>query len=1798
MSYNFNTSPYYDDYDADNRFLKILFNPGRAVQARELTQIQSVLQNQVASGANHIWKDGANVLGGEVSVNHRDWIQLASADTGWLNRVVYGATSNAVAVIEQLHSDQSQPIYYFRILSGTFVQAEDIITYDTVCNGGQAGDGSCLDNSWFDPVLTTMTGTSVAVGKALEAKVGNGIYWIDNNFVPVLAQTIFLDENGDAPTCRVGFDIEETIKDSTTDASLLDPASGFYNQNAPGADRYRITLNLVIETDSAEANKWVWLMDVENGAITTKYERTDYSLLSNEIARRTHDESGNYTLNPFPLELKDNVDASKYTVKIEPSKAYIGGYEHELLQPIEIEATRSRNTRSVSNDHLTPEFGPYFEVESEGDIQGVFDILHKENVIFVTNSDYTTANSTPDTIAVAKRITHVTMVGTMFRIYLENDEGLDNVAPARFIVSQTNPGVYAKLYVPTGNAVRKGVNKPWLYEMADITSSVTSGQVNFSTQKNFESVMTGGVMSIPAGFTSLHWERVLYLYDENTGNIIPKNGTVSAGVTWTADLSGNTSAIISIVDQVTGVVDTSLNGDTIHIMADMYMSDAVWRSVSLDQTTGTFTILNEVLTLPHAVQEIVSITAPDSLDVTDSFILDGGDTDTTYKDATLTWDPEDGSVSQTGSFTVVFKALTFGNISTATYFTVNSRTDAGISYSDIGAYQGKVNQKVYRMSDVLDFRTSDEDYVVGTYLPLPESNISASYEFYLPRRDRITIDDDGIISIKEGFPSETPILPTELENEMTLYNLYVPPYTYESKNINVSHVKNKRYTMQDIRSLDQRLNNLEYYTALNLLEKSTASMQVTDALGFERYKNGMLIDPFHDHGIGDITNEDYYVSIFPEAGICTTPFTMAGMDFESGVMTGMKKNNLTYTLDFNVIEGWISQVFGSQVINLNPYARKSWIGFVTISPSTDTWFEETYVPDVIVQNENNNAVTQQRVDYGTQTRWNAWQTTWNGWRDTGGRENASGSETISAGTGNAWQWETGTWSSRRSGITRQRTIWREITSRAAAWDQRQVQETNQVRTGEKSWIMTNDIRTEVSDLVIDTSAIEWMRSRNITIEAHKLKPNTQMHFRFDGVDVDNYVTPSGGVLAQPVVTDSYGKLENCVFTIPSEGQDGVRFRTGSKVLEVMDSFESDMTTQGNAVYTSAGTLKTREKTILSTLQNVTVTENLTQDQTLSGGVRTVRRGGQVTTTNESRRVTEWYDPVSESFLVTGEVGGVFVDSVDVYFWSKDTEGTPVRCEIRPMENGYPTPSAMPMASVMMYPDDVVVSSDGTTNTRFQFADPIYLMNDTEYCFVLISDSLNYNVFISELGENDLATGDRIGSQPYLGSMFTSQNNTTWTAEQNKDLKFRINKCSFDTSTEGTLQMDMKGFEGTKDITSFTPSFSPMVLQGTNVALEAIVNGDTNNIYDGLLDKEDVILEQQVTLIGANTIAAGYQYAPISYIARYTTDNANISPVINSERMSTVIQNNVISDSDPLLKNQKGIYVSKFIQLSNPAEDLIMWLSVQEVPNTYVKVFYDTGKVIPRYLTIQPYSNAITHGDFDVNDFEEEYAWVYPAGTFSPENIITNQGSAQSNWIGIIGSLGSGSSHVSTTYIDGDDEPTNLTTMYVADISNMKSIQQGCFISRYDLDGVSHDISSGAAGTDITNYEVGDIWFGSWDDDLDRKFWRKVILADGTFSKEAVPILEIDSIVASDHEDYGSGLAVIELPPVEWREMKDSGVAITNTTVVTNMEFVEHTFKPLKKVVDEFDSFRIKIELHTTNPCYLPAIRELRVLAMT
>jgi hypothetical protein len=157
---------------------------------------------------------------------------------------------------------------------------------------------------------------------------------------------------------------------------------------------------------------------------------------------------------------------------------------------------------------------------------------------------------------------------------------------------------------------------------------------------------------------------------------------------------------------------------------------------------------------------------------------------------------------------------------------------------------------------------------------------------------------------------------------------------------------------------------------------------------------------------------------------------------------------------------------------------------------------------------------------------------------------------------------------------------------------------------------------------------------------------------------------------------------------------------------------------------------------------------------------------------------------------------------------------------------------------------------------------------------------------------------------------------------------------------------------------------------------------------------------------------------------------------------------------------------------------------------------------------------------------------------------------------------------------------------------MNDIVSNCWICTEDLAGVGADISTapgntepGGGGTDLTEYEVGDVWFGNWDNSFDRKFYKKIILPDGTYGKEEVPVLEVMT-------------PVIEQDSIMWREMKDGGVQIDNSAFETSLEFIEHTFTPLKKIVKEFDHFRVKIELHTTHRCSLPAIREMRVLAVT
>ena len=88
MALNLNTSPYYDDFSDSKRFHRILFKPGVPVQARELTQLQTILQDQMEKGFGFVLQEGAVITGCAENLVIRDWVKILDTD----------ASSPAVAV--------------------------------------------------------------------------------------------------------------------------------------------------------------------------------------------------------------------------------------------------------------------------------------------------------------------------------------------------------------------------------------------------------------------------------------------------------------------------------------------------------------------------------------------------------------------------------------------------------------------------------------------------------------------------------------------------------------------------------------------------------------------------------------------------------------------------------------------------------------------------------------------------------------------------------------------------------------------------------------------------------------------------------------------------------------------------------------------------------------------------------------------------------------------------------------------------------------------------------------------------------------------------------------------------------------------------------------------------------------------------------------------------------------------------------------------------------------------------------------------------------------------------------------------------------------------------------------------------------------------------------------------------------------------------------------------------------------------------------------------------------------------
>ena len=319
-----------------------------------------------------------------------------------------------------------------------------------------------------------------------------------------------------------------------------------------------------------------------------------------------------------------------------------------------------------------------------------------------------------------------------------------------------------------------------------------------------------------------------------------------------------------------------------------------------------------------------------------------------------------------------------------------------------------------------------------------------------------------------------------------------------------------------------------------------------------------------------------------------------------------------------------------------------------------------------------------------------------------------------------------------------------------------------------------------ADRIVSTNIAQTMRSRDITVTGENFKPNTRYYVFFDGIDVNAHMTPtsatygigSGTSKGTGLRSDNLGKV-SATFTIPNSQE--LNFSTGTKTLKITDSSsnDADSLSQGISQYDATGTISVVQEEVTST-RNARV-------------IQTELSDSRMTTSVEKSEEVRYVDPLAQSFVIDTR-GGVFITSVDLYFGAVDT-ALPVTVQLRKMSNGFPTQKMLPFGEKVLYPSSVNTSADASVLTKFTFPSPVYLENLREYCIVVMSNSNEYTCWVSEMGKRDIQTNDFIDQQPYAGSMFKSQNNSTWTPDQMRDIKMTINRAKFTTGTAASVVFD-------------------------------------------------------------------------------------------------------------------------------------------------------------------------------------------------------------------------------------------------------------------------------------------------------------------------------------------------------------------------------------------------------------------------
>lgn len=749
------------------------------------------------------------------------------------------------------------------------------------------------------------------------------------------------------------------------------------------------------------------------------------------------------------------------------------------------------------------------------------------------------------------------------------------------------------------------------------------------------------------------------------------------------------------------------------------------------------------------------------IDIFENYILDNGQRDNYYDISRLIL--KEGKPIPSTELVCTF--YYFAHDNQGDFFSVDSYThDGGVDYSAIpyflpftNSIKSSDNANVIQLRDCVDFRpivnttganpsviasieqfvpysptltfpagstnfidSSDDGNAFVPRMPVPGSQFKCDIEYYLPKIDSLFLDKSGEFKIVRGLPASAPIPPEDISTGIRLYDISLPAYTFSIKNTKIRKFNYRVFRMKDIADINRRVERSEELITLTLLELAAINMSVRDAVtGLDRYKNGIVVDAFRDHSKGDVNSTQYRNSIDPEHTHLRAPHFDDQIELEDILQTdeamqarGYSSKDDIITCDYEEVE-YQKNEFATKGIRLSPYSQSAYTGKIYLTPQVDTWKDTSRAPFLVIdEDEVYNAIqgTKQQSrfnkEFSINTVWGDWETT-SSLSSTNSQQNGRRGHNIVRSEHQK----------READFVFENVKAKQGGSAVQLYNDNQnwsssinvsggITGYNKLRESSDSVIKSATsmvIDTSLGDRVADVALQSTMRTREVRFRADNLKPKTEYHAFFDGVNVDAWVSPDAIDDQYPdqkfrfhdypghknvgfgerLVSDETGALSG-IFLVPN-GRSPVPGREFITLPEV--------------VYMTTGPTRSfpQGSREFSLQTETTFSENLKALPAHASGTYTASpvindKQEYIISTRVAEDVSgeSEFDPLAQTFMVDKGVNaeGVFITSLDLFFEKKDPN-IGVEFYMVSTDGQVPTNNVIPGTRVFKQPDTLL-----------------------------------------------------------------------------------------------------------------------------------------------------------------------------------------------------------------------------------------------------------------------------------------------------------------------------------------------------------------------------------------------------------------------------------------------------------------------------------------------------------------------------